>query len=109
MRWLIDGDSLDPGEDTFAIPHRDRRLQRLFLEPFSKVGFADGGNDRLLVGTVPIDLPHRDDGCNGDLGHPGLMESAFDEEIAGRGQCMQSGRASCRERVCQYVWSLGLA
>src|SRR3546814_1466601 len=46
MRWLIDGDSLDPGEDTFAIPHRDRRLQRLFLEPFSKVGFADGGNDR---------------------------------------------------------------
>src|SRR3546814_15827416 len=53
MRWLIDGDSLDPGEDTFAIPHRDRRLQRLFLEPFSKVGFADGGNDRLLVGKVP--------------------------------------------------------
>src|SRR3546814_4673904 len=62
MRWLIDGDSLDPGEDTFAIPHRDRRLQRLFLEPFSKVGFADGGNDRLLVGKVPIDLPHRDAG-----------------------------------------------
>src|SRR3546814_12000704 len=56
MRWLIDGDSLDPGEDTVAIPHRDRRLQRLFLEPFSKVGFADGGNDRLLVGKVLIDL-----------------------------------------------------
>src|SRR3546814_4304791 len=45
MRWLIDGDSLDPGEDTFAIPHRDRRLQRLFLEPFSKVGFADGRSE----------------------------------------------------------------
>src|SRR3546814_14779410 len=36
MRWLIDGDSLDPGVDTFAIPHRDRRLQRFFLEPFIK-------------------------------------------------------------------------
>src|SRR3546814_5743655 len=58
MRWLIDGDSLDPGEDTFAIPHRDRRLQRLFLEPFSKVGFADGGNDRLLVGKVPRSEEH---------------------------------------------------
>src|SRR3546814_9236570 len=55
MRWLIDGDSLDPGEDTFEITHSDRRLKRLFLEPFSKVGLADGGNDRLLVGKVPID------------------------------------------------------
>src|SRR3546814_7222834 len=82
MRWLIDGDSLDPGEDTFAIPHRDRRLQRLFLEPFSKVGFADGGNDRLLVGKVPIDLPHRDAGCTGDLGHPGLMESSSEEHTS---------------------------
>src|SRR3546814_3167886 len=47
MRWLIDGDSLDPGEDTFAIPHRDRRLQRLFLEPFSKVGRSEEHTSEL--------------------------------------------------------------
>src|SRR3546814_19713732 len=45
MRWLIDGDSLDPGEDTFALPHRDSRLQRLLLAPFCQVGFADDCND----------------------------------------------------------------